>query len=80
MAEISLSDKTSMPLAGTPVPHIARHWAGSPSIKARNKSAPNKSLVSLAAEVQRGDRREGIVWLVLGLSAAALMILSFGYL
>jgi hypothetical protein len=75
MAQISLSDKTSIPLAGPSVPHIARYWAGSRSIK-----APNKSLVSLAAEVQRGDRREGIVWLVLGLSAAALMVLSFGYL
>ena len=80
MAEISLSDKTSIPLAGPSAPQIARYRAGSPSIRAGKKSASNKSLVSLAAEVQRGDRREGIVWLVLGLSAAALMVLSFGYL
>jgi hypothetical protein len=73
MAEISLSDKTSIPLAGPSAPQITRYWACSGAIR-----AGNKSLVSLAAEVQRGDRREGIVWLVLGLSAAALMVLSFG--
>jgi len=73
MAEISLSDKTSIPLAGASAPPVARYWAGSPAVKARNKT-----LVTLAAEVQRGDRREGIVWLVLALSAAALMVLSFG--
>ena len=75
MAEISLSEKTSMPLAGPSVPQIARYVP-----RSRATKATNKSLVSLMTEVQRGDRREGIVWLVLALSAAALMVLSFGFL
>jgi len=72
MTEMSFSDKTSIPLASPLVPKIARYRAGYPETKAKNKS-----LLSLMSDLHRGDRREGLVWLVLALSAAALMVLSF---
>ena len=71
MRELSFSDETSIPLARPSVPQIARYRAGSPVIKAKNKS-----LVSLVSGLQRGYRREGMVWLLLALSAGALMVLS----
>jgi hypothetical protein len=33
-------------------------------------------LPQLMSEVRSGDRREGLVWFVLALSAAALLVLS----
>jgi hypothetical protein len=72
MREISFSDETSIPLARPSVPKIAHYRAGSPATRAKNKS-----LVSLLSDLHRGDRREGLVWLALALSAAVLMVLSF---
>ena len=72
MREISFSDKTTIPLVGASVPEIARHRAHYPATRARNKS-----LVSLMSDVRKGYRREGLVWLVLALSAVALLALSF---
>jgi len=71
MRETSFSDEISIPLASPSVPKIARYRVGSPSTKAENKS-----LVTLMSDLHRGDRREGLVWLVLALSAAGLIVLS----
>jgi hypothetical protein len=71
MREISFSDETSIPFASPSVPPSAHYRDGSPATQARNKS-----LVSLMSELHQGDRREGLVWLMLALSAAALLALS----
>ena len=71
MTEIGFSDEQSIPLASPSVPQIPYYRADSAAAK-----TGNKTLVSLVNDLHRGDRREGLVWLVLALSAAALMVLS----
>jgi len=73
MSEISLFDETSIGIVERPEPQISLPRA----VASAATTARNKSLIKLTSDLHRGNRREGWIWLILALSCAVLVVLSF---
>ena len=73
MSEISLSNETPIGLANRSVLQIGQTRA----VGYVATRASDKSLIKLTNDVYGGNRREAWVWLILAVTCAGLVVLSF---